>query len=108
MACSLKPSRVAPVGDAFAQYKKTYGEEEWMKLFMKAEDDHHSSVKGSYLAACIHSRMIFGEPCSGNYLESLGHPRSLEHMGKSTDFLMKVLKSCKKLLMRLLELRIKE
>ena len=66
MACSLKPSRVAPVGDAFAQYKKTYGEEEWMKLFMKAEDDHHSSVKGSYLAACIHYRMIFGETCSGN------------------------------------------
>ena len=58
MACSLKPSRVAPVGDAFAQYKKTYGEE--------AEDDHQSSVKGSYLAACIHYRMIFGEPYSGN------------------------------------------
>ena len=56
MACSLKPSRVAPVGDAFAQYKKTYGEEEWMKLFMKAEDDHHSSVKGS---ACIHYRICF-------------------------------------------------
>ena len=66
MACSLKPSRVAPVGDAFAQYKKNYGEEEWMKLFMKAEDDHHSSVKGSYLAACVHYSMIFGEPCSGN------------------------------------------
>ena len=58
MACSLKPSRVAPVGDAFAQYKKNYGEEEWMKLFMKAEDDHHSSVKGSYLAACVHYRGV--------------------------------------------------
>ena len=38
-------------------------------------------------------------------LESLGH---LRKMGKSTDFQMKVLKCCKKLLMRLLELRIKE
>ena len=66
MACSLKPSRVAPVGDAFAQYKENYGKEEWMKLFMKADDDHHSSVKGSYLAACVHYSMIFGEPCTGN------------------------------------------
>ena len=41
-------------------------------------------------------------------IESLGYLRSLEHMEKSTDFQMKVLKCCKKLLMRLLELRIKE
>lgn len=69
MACSLKPCRVAPVGLAFAQYKKDFGTEEpeeFMKLFQHDEDDHHSSNKGSYLAACVHYSMIFGEPCTGN------------------------------------------
>ena len=66
MACSLKPSQVAPAGDAFLLYKEKYGEEEFLKLLMKAEDDHHSSVKGSYLSACVHFSMIFGEKCSGN------------------------------------------
>ena len=66
MACSLKPSQVAPVGDAFLLYKQKYGEEEFLKLLMKAEDDHHASVKGAYLSACVHFSMIFGEKCSGN------------------------------------------
>ena len=69
MACSLKPCRVAPVGLAFAEYKKDYGAEDFMKLHKQDtedKEDHHSSNKGSYLAACVHYSMIFGEPCTGN------------------------------------------
>ena len=66
MACSLKPCRVAPVGLAFAEYKNDYGTEKFMKLHKQDPEDHHSSNKGSYLAACVHYSMIFGEPCTGN------------------------------------------
>ena len=69
MACSLKPCRVAPVGLAFAEYKKDFEPEDFMKLHKQDtedKEDHHSSNKGSYLAACVHYSMIFGEPCTGN------------------------------------------
>ena len=65
-ACSLRPSQVAPVGLAFKKYKEKHGLEEFLKLSQMDKNDHHSRLRGSYLSACVHYNMIFGEKCTGN------------------------------------------
>lgn len=51
---------LAPIGDAFfdERIQKT-------NLKVYAEDDHHASAYGSYLAACILYETIFGSNCDG-------------------------------------------
>jgi hypothetical protein len=51
---------LAPVGDAFFDERT-----EKTKLKVYAEDDHHASASGSYLAACILYETIFGSNCAG-------------------------------------------
>ena len=77
-ACSLKPSQVAPVGEAFRLYKEKYGEEKFLRLSQKADDDHHSSLRGSFLSALVHYNMIFEEKSLGNTFRL----QDYEHKGK--------------------------
>ena len=57
---------VAPVGLAFQRYKDQYGQDEFLKLSQMDPKDYHSSLRGSYLSACVHYNMIFGEKCTGS------------------------------------------
>ena len=87
MACALKPCRVAPVGLAFKKFKDWNGEEEFLKLHREdrnGEMDHHSTNRGSYLAACVHYSMIFGESCTGNSYRR--HWRRLQDDGTFKEY----------------------
>jgi len=59
-ACMIsKPSRLAPVGEAFKKMEELHGAQARIGLY--EPNDHHTSVKGSYLAACMHFLAIFGD-----------------------------------------------
>ena len=62
-ACENKPGQVAAVGEGFRIFKNLY-EDEFSTLY--TGDGSHPSLKGSYLAACIHFSTLFGHPCLGN------------------------------------------
>ncbi len=70
--CMFKSGQVAPVGEAFRLYKELYGEEEFSTLYKtNGVSDHHASLKGSYLSACVHFTTLFqGAQCSGNTYEA--------------------------------------
>jgi len=58
-ACmASKPSRSAPVGEAFKRYGELFGLEARTGLY--EDNDHHASEQGAYLAACVHYLAIFG------------------------------------------------
>lgn len=61
-ACMVSaPSRLAPVGEGFRTYGALYGDQARLSLYNRNGRDHHSSKKGSYLAACIHFLAIYGD-----------------------------------------------
>ena len=62
--CMFKAGQVAPVGEGFREYKEMYGDNAYSHLYRT--DDHHASLKGSYLSACVHFSTLFGVPCLGN------------------------------------------
>ena len=64
--CMLKPGQVAPVGEAFREFKRMYGDEYLTLYNTNGVYDHHASISGSYLSACVHFSTLFGEPCTGN------------------------------------------
>jgi len=60
-ACMNLPSRLAPVGEGFRKMEELYGVDARLSLYnTNGESDHHASVKGSYLSACLHYLAIFG------------------------------------------------
>ena len=85
LACMTKPAQLAPVGEAFREFRKLYHNEffDLYKGWFEPGDcyipksglpkchgtdkwDHHASNKGSYLSACVHFSTLFGIPCKGN------------------------------------------
>ena len=66
--CMFKPGQVAPVGEGFREYKNAYGDNAYSELYRT--NDHHASLKGSYLSACVHFSTLFGQPCLGNTYEA--------------------------------------
>ena len=62
--CMFKAGQVAPVGEGFREYKKMYGDDAYSALYRT--NDHHASLQGSYLSACVHFSTLFGQPCLGN------------------------------------------
>lgn len=84
LACMTRPSQLAPVGEAFREFRKLYQNEffdlykGWFepgdcyepksgpKCHGTDEWDHHASNMGSYLSACVHFSTLFGVPCKGN------------------------------------------
>jgi len=60
-ACMNLPSRLAPVGEAFRKMEELYGVDARLSLYnTNGKSDHHASVKGSYLSACLHYLSLFG------------------------------------------------
>ena len=62
-ACENKPGKIAPVGEGFRSFKNMYGDD-FSTLYIR--DGSHPSLKGSYLAACVHFSTLFGQTCLGN------------------------------------------
>ena len=71
----FKPGQVAPVGEGFRIYKNVNGNSEFQSLY--TGDKSHTTLKGSYLAACSHFSTMFGVSCSGN---SYTAGKSLQNM----------------------------
>ena len=67
-ACMFKPGQVSPVGEAFREFQNLYGKTEFYTLYnTNGLLDHHASLKGSYLSACVHFGTFFpGKKCTGN------------------------------------------
>ena len=64
--CMLKPGQVAPVGEAFREFKRKFGNEYLTLYNTNGVSDHHASLKGAYVSACVHFSTLYGEPCTGN------------------------------------------
>ena len=47
--CMFKPGQVAPVGEAFREFKKIAGEEFFTLYNTNGVQDHHASLKGKKL-----------------------------------------------------------
>ena len=64
----FKPGQVSPVGEAFREFQNLYGKTEFYTLYnTNGLLDHHASLKGSYLSACVHFGTFFpGKKCTGN------------------------------------------
>ena len=76
-ACSNKPARVAPVGEAFSFVKKTFGDGLFHELYLtRGLLDHHPSLAGSYLAALTHFLALFNTSVVGN-TETAGLARDI-------------------------------
>ena len=65
--CMLKPGQVAPVGEAFREFKRKHGDEYLTLYNTNGVSDHHASLKGAYVSACVHFSTLYGEPCTGNH-----------------------------------------
>ena len=65
--CMFKPGQVAPVGEAFREFQRIAGEEFFTLYNTNGVSDHHASLKGSYVSACVHFSTLYGEPCTGNH-----------------------------------------
>jgi len=62
-ACMVSaPARMAPVGEGFKLMEELHGAQARLSLY--APNDHHASVQGTYLAACVHFLSIYGEGTS--------------------------------------------
>ena len=65
--CMFKPGQVAPVGEAFREFQRMAGDEFFTLYNTNGVSDHHASLKGSYVSACVHFSTLYGEPCTGNH-----------------------------------------
>ena len=65
--CMLKPGQVAPVGEAFREFKRKHGDEYLTLYNTNGVSDHHASLKGAYVSACVHFSTLYSEPCTGNH-----------------------------------------
>jgi len=65
-ACMVPaPARMVPVGEAFRKSEELYGTDARLGLY-SPPGDHHSSVAGTYLGACMHFLGIYGGNVVGN------------------------------------------
>lgn len=64
--CMFKPGQVAPVGEAFREFKAIYDDEFFTLYNTNGVSDHHAAPKGSYLSACVHFSTLFHDSSSGN------------------------------------------
>ena len=62
----LQPGQVAPVGEAFREFKAIYDDEFFTLYNTNGVSDHHAAPKGSYLSACVHFSTLFHDSSSGN------------------------------------------
>ena len=46
--CMFKPGQVAPVGEAFREFKNHFGDE-FFTLYQYPKQDHHASLKGKIM-----------------------------------------------------------
>ena len=62
----LQPGQVAPVGEAFREFKAIYDDEFFTLYNTNGVSDHHAALKGSYLSACVHFSTLFHDSSTGN------------------------------------------
>ena len=84
--CMFKSGQVAPVGEGFREFKRMYGDEYLTLYNTNGVYDHHASISGSYLSACVHFSTLFGEPCTGNPFHSLINHEVVERLQAAADF----------------------
>ena len=57
--CMNKPSKAAPVGEAFRNIKMTYGDNFFLQLYKDFGGDKHPSLYGSFISAVTNFMTLY-------------------------------------------------